>query len=232
MAAALVVLAPGCDNGDSGGDVSGRPGDTIVVLTPADMSPYSYYDEATKEIKGIEIDIVRAAADRLGMKVQARRCPFEELLPRVKAGEADIAAAVITITDARKEDVDFTLPYEIGGASFLYRAGDPMPTMILAETIRVAAIESMTHDFYLSTHGIDPVRFKTYHEAVSALSEGRVDALFFDHGVVRHTVATSGGRFAVSRQETRERFALAVRKGMHDLKAALDAVISERTPAK
>ena len=230
--ALLVAFVAGCGNGDSGESKVRRADDTIVVVTPADMPPYSYYDEEAKDFKGVEIDFVRAAANRLGRKVEVRRCQFDELLGRVKAGEADVAASVITITEARMEDVDFSSPYETGGASFLYRVGDQMPTMILAETIRVAAVESMTHDFYLSTHGIDPIRFQVYHDAVKALEEGRVDAVFFDDGVVRHTAATSGGRLAASRREMRENFALAIRKGMPELKAAINEAIAERTPAK
>ena len=231
MAAALVAFVAGCDDGDSGDNVR-RGDDTIVVVTPADMAPYSYYDEEAKEFKGIEIDFVRTAAKKLGRKVEVRRCPFDELLVRVKAGEADVAASVITITDARKEDVDFSVPYETGGASFLYRVGDPMPTMIRAETLRVAAVESMTHDFYLSVHGIDPIRFEVYQDAVEALNKGLVDTVFFDDGVVRHTAETSGGKLAASRRETREHFALAIRKGMPELMAAINAAIAERTPAK
>ncbi len=231
-AVALVVLAPGCGEGDSAKGKARRADDTIVVVTPADMPPYSYYDEGAREFKGVEIDFVRTAAKRLGRKVEVRRCPFDELLGRVKSGDADIAASVITITDARREDVDFSDPYETGGASFLYRVGDPMPTMIRAETLRVAAVESMTHDFYLSVHGIDPIRFGVYQDAVAALNEGRVDTVFFDDGVVRHTAETSGGKLAASRLETREHFALAVRKGMPELMAAINAAIAERTPAK
>ena len=232
MAAVLVAFAPGCDHDDSGKDKVRRDDNTIVVLTPADMSPYSYYDEDAKEFKGIEIDFVRAAAIKLGQKVEVRRCPFDELLGRVKSGEADVAASVITITDAWKEDVDFSDPYETGGASFLYRVGDPMPTMIRAETLRVAAVESMTHDFYLSVHGIDPIRFEVYQDAVAALKEGRVDTVFFDDGVVRHTAETSGGKLAASRRETREHFALVIRKGEPELMAAINAAIAERKPAK
>ena len=183
MAAALAAFAPGCDDGRPREEKVRRDDGTIVVLTPADMPPYSYYDEEAKEFKGIEIDFVR-------------------------------------------------IPYETGGASFLYRVGDPMPTMIRAETLRVAAVESMTHDFYLSTHGIDPIRFEVYQDAVAALKEGRVDTVFFDDGVVRHTAETSGGKLAASRRETREHFALAIRKGMPELMAAINTAIAERTPAK
>ena len=232
MVVALVAFAPGCDDGRPRAEKVHRDDGTIVVITPADMPPYSYYDEEAKEFKGIEIDFVRTAAKKLGRKVEVRQCPFDELLGRVKSGEADVAVSVITITDARKEDVDFSIPYETGGASFLYRVGDPMPTMIRAETLRVAAVESMTHDFYLSIHGIDPIRFEVYQDAVEALNEGRVDTVFFDDGVVRHTAETSGGKLAASRRETREHFALVIRKGEPELMAAVNAAIAERAHAK
>ncbi len=84
MAAALAAFAPGCDDGSHREEKVRRGDGTIVVLTPADMPPYSYYDEEAKEFKGIEIDFVRTAAKKLGRKVEVRQCPFDELRGREK----------------------------------------------------------------------------------------------------------------------------------------------------
>lgn len=233
-AAALVaaVLA-GC--GDGGTEkpapapvAADRPGGVLIVVTPADTPPYSYRDANSGEITGLEIEIIRAAAKALGREVEIRECEFNSLLPKLKSGEADMAASSLSIVPVRLEDVDFTIPYVTEGGMFLYRAGEKMPTMIVAETIRVGTVDSMTHDFYLSGHGIDPVRFPFYSDAVEALKSYRIDAVYFDSSAVRLSVEESGGRLAASRLETRERFGIAIRKGMPWLKAALDAEIERR----
>lgn len=200
----------------------------FVLITSTDTPPYSYEDEETGEIIGIEIDIARAAAAKLGRELVVRWEKFPDLLPKVNAGEADMAASTITITEGRLQAVDFSEPYAHEGGMFLYRAGERMPTMVLAESLRIATIDSSTYDFYLSSHNIDPIRYDSYRTAVADLKNRRVDAVFFDSSAVRVLVAGSGGELAASRLEFRENFGIALRKGNKALKAALDEVVRER----
>ena len=222
----LSVAVAGC--GDRTPSAPARTDGALVVVTTAETPPYSYVDAATGEVVGDEIDIVREAAKKIGRRVEIRLLRFEQLLLAVKTGEADMAASGISITGPRMADVDFSVPYAYDGGMFLYRAGERVPTMILAERIRIAVLESTTYDFYLCSHGIDPVRFRSYTDAVEALRSRDVDAVFNDGVVVKVSAAESNGELAVSRFETRENFGIAVRKDMPELRAALDQVIRER----
>ena len=103
-----------------------------------------------------------------------------------------------------------------------------MPTMVRATSMRIAVMDASPYDFYLSWHGVDPIRFDSYEAAIKALGESRVDAVFCDSCTARFVAERSGGRLAVSRMETREHFGIAVRKGNAKLKAALDEVIAAR----
>lgn len=199
----------------------------LVLLTTTDTPPYSYRDEATGEIVGVEIDIVRYAADKLGRKLEIRKAKFPELIPMVSSGRADMAASGITITEGRLQAVDFSIPYATEGGMFLYRTGDRMPTMILAETLRVATMDASTYDFYLSAHGIDPIRYDSYPQALADLKAGRLDTVFFDSCAVR-LLAESDPALSASRLETRENFGIVVGKGNSELKAALDEAIAGR----
>ena len=199
----------------------------LVLLTTTDTPPYSYRDEATGEIVGVEIDIARYAADKLGRKLEIRKAKFPELIPMVSSGRADMAASGITITEGRLQAVDFSIPYATEGGMFLYRTGDRMPTMILAETLRVATMDASTYDFYLSAHGIDPIRYDSYPQALADLKAGRLDTVFFDSCAVR-LLAESDPELSASRLETRENFGIVVGKGNSELKAALDEAIAGR----
>ena len=200
----------------------------LVLVTTTDTPPYSYRDEATGEVVGLEIDIAREAAAKLGRELEIRRAKFPELLPMVSTGEADLAASGITITEGRRQTVDFTIPYAVEGGMFLYRAGEPMPTMILAEQMRVATMDASTYDFYLCAHNIDSIRYGYFSQAVDDLKAGLVDTVFYDSCSVKLLAEKSDGKLAASRLETRENFGIAVKKGNAQLKAALDEAIKAR----
>jgi len=200
-----------------------------VLVTTGQTPPYSYRDEATGEIVGEEIEIARAAAEKTGHTLEIRIAKFPELLPMVGSGAADLAASGITITEGRRQTVDFSEPYATEGGMFLYRAGETEPTMFRAERMRVATIDASTYDFYLTSHGVDPLRYETFDAAMEAFRERRVDTVFYDSCTVRIVAEKSGGALAVSPLQTRENFGIAVPKGDIVLKAALDAAIAERS---
>lgn len=232
LSAAALVLAALLSAGCSGRDADAPPpppartNNVLLLVTTTDTRPYSYCDDETGEIVGLEIDIARAAAAKLGCKLEIRKEKFPNLLTMVSAGEADMAASGITITEGRLQTVDFTVPYATEGGMFLYRAGEEMPTMIRAEKIRIGTMDASTYDFYLTSHGLDPVRYGSYVDAMDDIRAKRLDAMFFDSCAVRIDAENSNGEFAASRLETRENFGIAVRKGDTRLKKALDMVIT------
>ena len=231
LSAAALVLAALLSAGCSGRDADAPPppartNNVLLLVTTTDTRPYSYCDDETGEIVGLEIDIARAAAAKLGCKLEIRKEKFPNLLTMVSAGEADMAASGITITEGRLQTVDFTVPYATEGGMFLYRAGEEMPTMIRAEKMRIGTMDASTYDFYLTSHGLDPVRYGSYVDAMDDLKAKRLDAMFFDSCAVRIDAENSNGEFAASRLETRENFGIAVRKGDTRLKKALDMVIT------
>jgi polar amino acid transport system substrate-binding protein len=232
LSAAALVLAALLSAGCSGRDADAPPpppartNNVLLLVTTTDTRPYSYCDDETGEIVGLEIDIARAAAAKLGCKLEIRKEKFPNLLTMVSAGEADMAASGITITEGRLQAVDFTVPYATEGGMFLYRAGEEMPTMIRAEKMRIGTMDASTYDFYLTSHGLDPVRYGSYVDAMDDLRAKRLDAMFFDSCAVRIDAENSNGEFAASRLETRENFGIAVRKGDTRLKKALDMVIT------
>ena len=216
--AAAALLSAGCGRRgpEAPAPAAARTNDVLVLVTTTDTPPYSYRDEET------------GAAASLGCRLETRQAKFTDLLVMVSSGEADIAVSGITITEGRRQAVDFSIPYATEGGMFLYRAADPMPTMITAEKMRVGTMDASTYDYYLTSHGIDPIRYDSYVNALADLRARTLDALFFDSCAVRLEAEKSKGELAASRLETRENFGIAVRKGNVRLKKALDAVISSR----
>ena len=82
---------------------------TIVIETSPDFPPYDYlYGE---EYAGIDMDIIRAVCKEIGYKPEFRQNNFDSIIMSVKQHKADMGASGFTITDDRKQNVDFSEPY-------------------------------------------------------------------------------------------------------------------------
>ena len=210
-------------------DVVERPdnGPLVLAVMP-ELPPYAYLNADLGEVCGVDIEIAKAAAARLGRPLEIVQMPFGGLLPAVRDHKVDFACGAITITEGRSHDADFSIPYADEGSAFLYRAGETAPTMVRAESLRVGTVESMTHDFYLTRHGIDPFRYKAIEKAIDDLLTYKLDAVFYDRPALVELARMSGGNLAVTPLETRENYGIAVRKDRKDYLEAVNAVIRER----
>jgi len=97
--------------------------DAIYVDTNAYFAPFEYYDGT--EIKGVDVDIMNMVGEKLGKKVVIENTEFGVIIDNVASGKKyDCGAAGITITDARKEKVDFSTPYYTSVQYVILKADD------------------------------------------------------------------------------------------------------------
>ncbi len=91
----------------------GKDPNTIYVDTNAFFAPFEYYGgENGDEILGVDIDIMNKVGEKLNKKVVFENTDFGVIIDNVSKGKKyDCGAAGITITESRKEQVDFSTPY-------------------------------------------------------------------------------------------------------------------------
>ena len=115
---ALAMMACGLTMLASCGD-----GNKIIVQTNAFFAPFEYYEGT--EIKGVDVEIMNLVGEKMGKKVEFVNVEFSAIIDNVKAGEVcDAGAAGITITDERKEKVDFSIPYYTSVQYVIFKAND------------------------------------------------------------------------------------------------------------
>ena len=96
----------------------------LVVGTSADFPPFEYKDPQTGEIVGFDIELIKLIAEKIGYdKVEIKDMDFDSLTPALDAGQIDVAIAGITITDKRKQQVDFSIPYWSADQAAVIRKG-------------------------------------------------------------------------------------------------------------
>lgn len=82
---------------------------TLVVATNATFPPYEYYENDA--IVGIDMDIMQALCDEMGYELSIEDMEFDSIITAVQSGKADVGAAGMTVTDERKQNVDFSDSY-------------------------------------------------------------------------------------------------------------------------
>lgn len=91
-------------------DVS-RENGTLIVATNAEFPPYEYYEEGV--VTGIDIDIMQAVCDKLGMGLEIEDMAFDSIISAVSTGKVDIGASGFTVTEERKKNINFSDTYAI-----------------------------------------------------------------------------------------------------------------------
>ena len=82
---------------------------TLTVGTNAEFPPYESYKDG--KVVGIDMDIMQAVCDKLGMEMQVEDMAFDSIISAVSTGKVDIGAAGFTITEERKKNINFSDTY-------------------------------------------------------------------------------------------------------------------------
>lgn len=102
-------------------------GDTeadYVVETNAFFAPFEFYED--RQIVGVDVEIVNRVAEKMNKTIQIKNVEFDVIIDNVEAGRiADAGAAGLTITPAREEKVNFTIPYYTSVQYVIYNQSTP-----------------------------------------------------------------------------------------------------------
>jgi polar amino acid transport system substrate-binding protein len=129
----------------------------MVLLTSADNPPYEFTRGG--EVVGFDVDLAKIIAEKIGKRLVVRDMPFSSLIPALMAKQGDFAMAAISPTDARRENVDFSVPYQrnvsavvvVNTAEFAYMADK-------GATFPIALFGGKTVGVQLGTHHETDIR--------------------------------------------------------------------------
>jgi len=199
--------------------------DTFRMVTEPTFPPYEFL--RGQDIAGIDVEICRAIAAKLGKNFKAIPVDFDAIIPAVISGKAEIAAAGLTITEDRKRSVDFSDPYMNTGIVIIYKKSLPILKAEQCKGKRVGVQSGTTADEYTVRElKQEPERFHSFPEAVSALKAGRCDLVMCDNILARNCTVCEPD-LALSDLITSEEYALAIAKGQPELLKTINETIAE-----
>ncbi len=198
---------------------------SLKMITEATFPPYEFL--RGQEIAGIDVEICRAVAQKLNRPFKAETVDFDFVIPAVISGKAHLAAAGITVTEDRKKNVDFSIPYVKTGIVVIYKKSNPFTGKDQLKGKKIGVQSGTTSEtFVLEQLLQEPERTKSPAEAVAALKSGRVDFVIADIDPAKNCVKGEA-ELALSDFITSEEYAVAIRKGQPELLKAIDETITE-----
>ena len=198
-------------------DVSHENG-TLTVGTNAEFPPYESYEDG--QIVGIDMDIMRAVSDELGMELEIEDIAFDSIIPEIVSGKADMALAGMTVTEDRKASVDFSDTYATASQMIIVKEDSKIAGPDDLKGVTVGVQLGTTGDIYVSDLEADGTTVERYNkgfEAVQALSQGKIDAVVIDGEPAKTFVSETEGLKILDEAFTVEEYAIAVKKGNSEL---------------
>lgn len=237
-ATAGLLLVAGCTSTDDGG--SGKKtaaGGVELVkagqLTTCTHLPYPpFQSEIDGKVQGFDVSLIDLVAKDLGVPQDIVDQPFENFKTggSLNAGQCDLAAAGMTITEERKKNVDFSDPYFNATQAVLVDKKSGISSFAALKGKKLGAQAQTTGEDYAKSKGLDPVSFESSDAVLNGLRTGQVQAVVIDYPVVQGWLKDKANADAfkvVDNLDTGEQYGFTVKKGNTKLLAAINKAIKD-----
>ena len=177
LASLLFVAACGGSSGENQVKSSG----VLRVGTEGVYAPFSYHEAATDELVGYDVDVAKAVADKLGVRVEFVETPWDSIFAALEANRFDVVANEVTINDERKAKYDLSKPYSVGEGVIVTRADDNSIKTLADLKGKVAAENATSNWSEVARKAgarVEPV--EGFTQAIKLLNQGRVDVVVND----------------------------------------------------
>lgn len=234
LALALAMLTAVCCLAGCGANENTDGAKTITMATNAEFPPYEFMEN--NEIVGIDAEIAKAIADKLGYELVIENVDFDSLIPGVQTGKYDFVAAGMTVTDERLEQVDFTQSYATGIQSIIVKEDSAITCAddLFAEgaSTKIGVQLATTGDLYctwdIEDEGLGTVeRYNKGADAVMALNSDKVDCVVIDNEPAKVFVANNPGLKILDTEYAIEDYAIAVSKDNPELLENINKALGE-----
>ena len=183
---------------------------TLVMATNAEFPPYEYHEN--DEIIGIDAEIAAAIAKELGYELEIEDIAFDSVIPEVTSGKADFGMAGMTVTEERKQNVNFSDTYATARQSVIVKENSDISSIDDLTGKIIGVQTGTTGDIYASDdYGDENIeRYNKGMEAVQALSQGKVDAVIIDNEPAKVYVSENEGLKILDTAYAEEEYAICV----------------------
>lgn len=211
-----------------------RDADKVVIGVKNDQPGLGYEDAATGTRSGFDIDIARWIAASLGFdkdKIEYQTIPSANREQAIVNGDIDYYVGTYSITDKRKEQIDFAGPYFITGQGLLVakdntdiNGPDDLAGKIVCSVTGSTPLQRIRDEYNPG----DTVEYDTYSQCVEQLKAGSVDAITTDEAILAGYVAQEPDALKIAGEPfSEERYGVGLPKGDTVLKDHINALFND-----
>jgi len=182
-AAALAVL------------IGGASAQQVRIASEGAYAPWNYIDDAGN-LAGFEIDLGNELCKRAALDCVWIQNAWDSMIPNLNAGNYDAIMAGMSITDERKESIDFTQNYKPPTPLTFIVPADSTVTFDPPSGARIGVQGATIQAAYAEEHfasGNTLVSFETTDQGLADLNAGNIDAFFIERDFLAEVAAGSNG---------------------------------------
>ena len=190
----------------------------VVVATDATWPPMEYVDE-NKNLVGFDIDLINEVAKAANFQVEIKNTAWDGIFAGLAAGDYQVVASSVTITDERKQTMDFSDPYVNAGQVLVVRK-DTTGVTTLADMVGKNVGAQIGTTGAIEIGKVEGVNLKTYDEvglAFQDLVNGNIDGVVADSPIAANFALQNAtykdALMIVGQPFTDEYLGFAVKKG-------------------
>ncbi len=232
-ALAIAVVATGCGGGSNKTAAQHASEGELTIGIKFDQ-PGLGLRNRDGSFSGFDVDVATYVAGKLGVspdKIRFKEAPSAQRETLIQNGQVDYVVATYSITDQRKQKVDFAGPYYVAGQSLLVRADNTDITgpESLKGGKKLCSVKGSTPAQNIQKNFANDVQlqeYDTYSLCVEALKSGAVDAVTTDNIILSGYAAQSPGQLKVVGQTfTTENYGIGLKKGDTDSRNKINDAI-------
>ncbi|MFP3126029.1 glutamate ABC transporter substrate-binding protein [Ectobacillus funiculus] len=207
--------------------------DKLIVGVKYDTNLFGLKNPSTGEVEGFDIDIAKALAKKIlgdESKVELKEVTSKTRIPMLKNGDIDMIIATMTITEERKQEVDFSDVYFKAGQALLVKKGSNIKGIDdIKKGTTVLAVKGSTSAVNIRQKAPEAtvLEFENYSEAFQALKAGQGDALTTDNSILLGMQKQDPSYVIAGDIFTDEPYGIAVKKGETELLQAVNDFLKE-----
>lgn len=206
---------------------SAKNSNKLIMATNAEFPPYEYKEN--NQFVGIDIEIAKYICEKAGKELEVLDIAFDSIIPSVNSGKADLGLAGMTVTEDRKQNVDFSDTYMTAVQAVILTNDSPIKSIDDMANKIIGVQTGTTGDMYC-TGDYGDANIKRYNkiaDGVQALKSGTIDCCVVDDEVAKNLVAQNSGLKLLDTPYAEEEYAIAVKKGNTELLNMINEALKE-----